>query len=90
MVIRTPDERLAWLAALGSRCYDTVIAGLGDFAGHLIVDGYGAYQRLLNQTGSLLAGIQQCCSHILRRCRGVAKLGPGTLQSSWTVTSRMS
>jgi hypothetical protein len=52
MVIRTPDERLAWLAALGSRCYDTVIAGLGTFAGHPIVDGYGAYQRLGNVSGT--------------------------------------
>jgi Transposase IS66 family. len=84
MVIRTPDERLVWLAGLVSRCYDTVIAGLRSFAGHLVVDGYGAYQRLLTQAGAVLAGIQQCCQHIMRRCRAVAKLGPGTLQSSWT------
>jgi hypothetical protein len=84
MVIRTPDERLSWLSGLVSRCYDVVIAGLRGFAGHLIVDGYGAYQRLLTQAGGLLAGIQQCVVHVLRRCRAVAKLGPGTLQSSWT------
>jgi transposase len=28
----------------------------------------------------LLAGIQQCCQHVMRRCRGVATLGPGLLQ----------
>jgi len=84
MVIRTPDERLVWLIGLVSRGYDTVIAALRSFAGHLIVDGYGAYQRLLTGAGAVLAGIQQCCQHIMRRCRGVAKLGPGTLQSSWT------
>jgi Transposase IS66 family len=84
MVIRTPDERLVWLAGLVSRGYDTVIAALRSFAGHLIVDGYGAYQRLLSGAGAVLAGIQQCVQHIMRRCRGVAKLGPGTLQSSWT------
>jgi hypothetical protein len=84
MVIRTPDERLSWLSGLVSRCYDVVIAGLRAFRGHLIVDGYGAYQRLLTQAGGLLAGIQQCVVHVLRRCRAVAKLGPGTLQSSWT------
>jgi transposase len=84
MVIRTPDERLVWLAGLTSRGYDTVIAALRTFAGHLIVDGYGAYQRLLSQAGGLLAGIQQCVQHLMRRCRGVAKLGPGTLQSHWT------
>ncbi len=84
MVIRTPDERLLWLSGLVSRCYDVVIAGLRAFAGHLIVDGYGAYQRLLAQAGGLLAGIQQCCVHILRRCRAVAKLAPVGLQASWT------
>ena len=84
MVIRTPDERLTWLTGLVSRCYDVVIAGLRAFAGHLIVDGYGAYQRLLKQAGGLLAGIQQCCVHILRRCRAVAKLAPIGLQASWT------
>ncbi len=84
MVIRTPDERLVWLIGLVSRGYDTVIAGLRSFAGHLIVDGYGAYQRLLTGAGAVLAGIQQCCAHVMRRARAVAKLGPGTLQSSWT------
>lgn len=84
MVIRTPDERLSWLSGLVSRCYDVVIAGLRAFRGHLIVDGYGAYQRLLAQAGGLLAGIQQCVVHVMRRCRAVAKLGPGSLQSSWT------
>lgn len=84
MVIRTPDERLVWWSGLVCRGYETVIAALRSFTGHLIVDGYGAYQRLLTRTGAVLAGIQQCCQHVMRRCRGVAKLGPGTLQSSWT------
>jgi transposase len=84
MVIRTPDERLSWLTGLVSRCYDVVIAGLRAFRGHLIVDGYGAYQRLLTQAGGLLAGIQQCVVHVMRRCRAVAKLGPGGLQPAWT------
>src|SRR5262249_18151389 len=83
MVIRTPDERLVWLTGLVSRGYEMVIAALRSFAGHLIVDGYGAYQRLVTGAGAVLAGIQQCCQHIMRRCRRVAKLGPGTLQSSW-------
>ena len=84
LAIRTPDERLAWLTGLTSRSYDTVIAALRAFAGHLIVDGYGAYQRLLTGVDAVLAGIQQCVQHVLRRCRSVAKLGPGTLQSHWT------
>jgi hypothetical protein len=91
LAIRTPDERLAWLAGLTSRSYDTVIAALRTFAGHLIVDGYGAYQRLLTSTNAVLAGIQQCVQHVMRRCRAVAKLGPGSLQSWWTgeVTSAL-
>jgi len=84
LVIRTPHERLVWLSGLVSRGYDTVIAALRTFTGHLIVDGYGAYQRLLHGAGAVLAGIQQCVQHIMRRCRQVAKLGPGTLQSWWT------
>jgi hypothetical protein len=28
-----------------------------------------------------LAGIQQCCAHVIRRCRAVTKPGPGGLQS---------
>jgi len=91
LAIRTPDERLAWLAGLTSRSYDTVISALRGYAGHLIVDGYGAYQRLLTGVGTVLAGIQQCCQHIARRCRAVAKIGPGSLQSWWTgeVTSAL-
>jgi transposase IS66 family protein len=91
LAIRTPDERLAWLAGLTSRSYDTVIAALRTYAGHLIVDGYGAYQRLLTSVDTVLAGIQQCVQHVLRRCRAVAKLGPGHLQSWWTgeVTSAL-
>lgn len=48
------------------RCYDVAIAGLRGFAGDLIVEGYGAYQRLLKQSGGLLAGIQQCAVHVMR------------------------
>lgn len=92
MVLRTPDERLVLLTALDSRRHDEVIASLKTFTGYLIVDGYLAYQKLLPCTRKhdhaqadcrpgLLAGLQQCCQHVIRRCRGVAKLGPGTLQS---------
>jgi transposase len=41
-------------------------------------DGDGNEQM---RPGGLLAEIQQCCQHVTRRCRGVAKLGPGLLQS---------
>jgi transposase len=77
MVIRTPAERLVWLRALASRRAEGITALLAFFTGFLIVDGYTAYQQLLPE----LAGIQQCCQHVIRRCRAVTKLGPGSLQS---------
>ena len=106
LVLRTPDERLVRLTAADSRRHEDVLASLRTFTGYLIVDGYGAYQRLLPDPAAdpgdgsgdtvggqvdqtvgeaaptgLLAGIQQCCQHITRRCKQVTKLGPGSLQS---------
>ena len=78
LIVTTPDGRLRFLQALGSRRKGSVGAGIpAAFAGHLMTDGYTGYQHLLSR----LAGIQQCCQHIIRRCRAVTKLGPGGLQS---------
>ena len=77
LVIRTPDGGLTWLRALGSRRAEAITAILGFFTGFLITDGYTAYQQMLPK----LAGIQQCAAHVIRRCRAVAGLGPGSLQS---------
>jgi transposase IS66 family protein len=78
LIIRTPDGRLTWLQALASRRKGDVAAGIpAAFTGLLMTDGYTGYQHLLSR----LAGIQQCCQHIIRRCRAVMKLGPGGLQS---------
>ncbi|MGH3125839.1 MAG: IS66 family transposase, partial [Streptosporangiaceae bacterium] len=78
LIVRTPDGRLTWLQALGSRRKGDVAAGIpAAFTGFLMTDGYTGYQHLLSR----LAGIQQCCQHIIRRCRAVIKLGPGGLQS---------
>jgi transposase len=96
MVLRTPDERLVLLTALDSRRHDEVIASLRTFTGYLFVDGYLACQKPLGCTRDhdhgrqecrpgLLAGLRQCCQHVIRRCKQVAKLGPGTLQS-WATT----
>jgi hypothetical protein len=76
MVIRTPAEKLVWLRALASRRAEGITALLAFFTGFLIVDGYTAYQQL-----GQLAGIQQCCQHVIRRCRAVTRLGPGSLQT---------
>jgi transposase len=78
LIIRTPDGRLTWLQALASRRKGDVAAGIpAAFTGLLMTDGYTGYQHLLTR----LAGIQQCCQHVIRRCRAVMKLGPGGLQS---------
>ena len=75
LVVRTPDERLTWLQALGSRRKEDVTAGVPAlFTGFLITDGYKAYQRLLPR----LAGVQQCCRQ-LRRHRRYADTGTQTL-----------
>jgi transposase len=78
LIVRSPDGRLTWLQAIASRRKAAVAAGIpAAFAGWLITDGYTGYQHLLSR----LAGIQQCCAHVIRRCRAVTKLGPGGVQS---------
>jgi hypothetical protein len=77
LVVRTPHAGLTWLRALGSRQAAAITAILAFFTGFLISDGYSAYQQLLPQ----LAGMQQCCQHVIRRARAVTKLGPGSLQT---------
>jgi Transposase IS66 family len=76
LIVRPPGGKLTWLRALTSRRHEAITAILAFFTGFLIADGYGAYQKL-----GKLAGVQQCCQHIIRRCRQVAGLGPGSLQS---------
>jgi Transposase IS66 family len=78
LIIRPPGGKLTWLRALGSRRAAGITAILGFFTGILITDGYTAYQQLLPK----LAGIQQCAAHVIRRCRAVTKLGPGSLAGS--------
>jgi hypothetical protein len=77
LIVTTPDGRLTFLRALGSRRKGSVGGGIpAAFTGYLMTDGYTGYQHLLSR----IAGIQQCCQHIIRRCRLVMKLGPGSLQ----------
>jgi hypothetical protein len=78
LVVQSPGAGLVWLRPLRSRGWEAVTAVLAAFTGYLIVDGYGAYQTLTE-----LAGVQQCVAHVIRRCRQVAKLGPGGVQN-WT------
>jgi transposase len=76
LIIRPPGRKLTWLRALESRRAAAITAIPGFFTGFPITDGHTAYQQLLPR----LAGIQQCCAHIIRRCRAVTKLGPGGAQ----------
>jgi transposase len=78
LAVRTLDERLTWLRAIASRRKGHVTGGIpAKFRGVLVTDGYKAYQGLLSR----VSGIQQCCQHVIRRCRAVTRLGPGGLQS---------
>ena len=78
LIVGTPDERLRLMLALASRRKGSVGAGIpAGFAGYLMTDGYTGYQHLLSR----LAGIQQCCQHVIRRARQVMKLGPGGVQN---------
>lgn len=77
LIVRPPGGKLTWLRAMTSRRAAAITAILSFFGGVLITDGYTAYQQMLDD----LTGIQQCAAHVIRRCRAVTKLGPGTLQS---------
>jgi hypothetical protein len=78
LITRTPDGRLTFLQAMASRRKTAIAAGLPvSFTGYLITDGCTGYQHLLSR----LAGIRQCCAHVIRRCRAVTKPGPGGVQN---------
>ncbi|MGH3798120.1 MAG: IS66 family transposase [Pseudonocardiaceae bacterium] len=62
VTVRTPDARLVWYAAIGSRSKNA-IAALGvleGYAGYLVRDDYAGWYQFDAQ----LAGVQQC----VRRC----------------------
>ena len=74
VTIRTPDARLIWYAALGSRS-SAAIAGLGvldGWHGYLVRDDYAGW----HQFDAQLAGVQQCAAHLIRHCKGVLELHP--------------
>lgn len=79
VTVRTPDARLVWYAAMGSRS-KTDIAGLGvleGYAGYLVRDDYAAWHQFDTQ----LAGVQQCAAHLIRHAKGVLELHP--TQQKW-------
>jgi len=79
VTVRTPDARLVWYAAMGSRS-KTDIAGLGvldGYAGYLVRDDYVGWHQFDPQ----LAGVQQCIAHLIRHAKGVLELHP--TQQKW-------
>ena len=74
VTVRTPDARLVWYAAMGSRT-KIDIAGLGvldDYAGYLVRDDYAGW----HQFDAQLAGVGQCAAHVIRHAKGVLELHP--------------
>jgi transposase IS66 family protein/uncharacterized protein DUF6444 len=74
ITVRTPDARLIYYTGMPSRS-KTAIAGLDileGWHGYLVRDGYAGW----HQFDPHLAGVQQCCAHIIRHCTGVLELHP--------------
>jgi transposase len=72
VTVRTPDERLIWYAALGSRS-GAALRSLGvleGYGGYLVRDDYAGWAQFDAQ----LAGVQQCCQHLARYLKGVHDL----------------
>jgi transposase len=78
VTLRTPDARLICYAATGSRS-SQALAGLGvleGYAGYLVRDDYRGWEQFDAQ----LAGVQQCCQHLLRALKAVHELHPSWQQ----------
>lgn len=74
VTVRTPDASLIWYAGMTSRT-KTSIADLGvltGWGGYLVRDDYAGW----HQFDAGLAGVQQCCAHVNRHCKGVLELHP--------------
>lgn len=74
ITVRTPGERLIWYAATASRS-SAAIKGMGVLDGYhgiLVRDDYAGWAQFDAQ----LAGVQQCCQHLLRYLKGVHDLHP--------------
>lgn len=72
ITLRSTDARLIWYTAMPSRS-KTAIADLGvlhGWGGFLVRDDYAGW----HQFDEHLAGVQQCCAHLIRHCKGVLDL----------------
>jgi transposase len=74
VAVRTPDARLVWYRQIAARTAQR-IAELGVFEGWggiLVRDDYAGWY----QFDAHLAGVQQCCAHLIRHLQGVRDLDP--------------
>jgi transposase len=83
VTLRTPDTRLIWYAGMTSRTSDSIadLDVLGNWHGYLVRDDYAGW----HQFDPHLAGVQQCCAHIIRHCKGVLELHPDWQKWAGTV-----
>jgi transposase len=72
VALRTPDERLVWLAAITSRTKQALAESgvLAGYGGYLVRDDYAGW----HQFDAGLAGVQQCAAHLFRHLQGVLDL----------------
>ena len=74
VVLRTPDERLVWLAPIGSRTKDDLrdLGVLSGWHGTSVRDDCKGW----HQFDATLGDVQQCAAHLIRQLQGVADLHP--------------
>jgi len=74
VTLRTPDARLIYYAAMASRSKTSIadLDVLNGWHGYLVRDDYAGW----HQFDPHLAGVQQCCAHIIRHCKGMLELHP--------------
>jgi transposase len=84
VALRTPDERLVWLAVIASRSKQAIaeLGVLDGYTGYLVRDDYAGW----HQFDAHLAGVQQCAAHLFRHLQGVVDLHPD--RQAWAAEVR--
>lgn len=74
LTLRTPDARLIYYTGMPSRSKTSIadLDVLNGWHGYLVRDDYAGW----HQFDEHLAGVQQCCAHIIRHCKSVLELHP--------------
>jgi hypothetical protein len=87
VALRTPDARLIWYAGMSSRAKDSIadLDVLTGWHGYLVRDDYAGW----HQFDAHLAGVQQCCAHLIRHCKGVLELHPDWQKWAGTVITAL-